>query len=91
MKTFLLGAVFALLATTAATTVVQASATDDKKWIAQCLEDNKDAKATPQVVQAYCTCMNGEMPDAEESTITQWEKTHPKEQAYCEEIAGWKK
>ena len=40
-----------------------AQSADDKKWINQCLSDNRDAKVAASVVSAYCTCMNGKMSD----------------------------
>lgn len=64
---------------------------DDKKWIAQCIKDNADAKVTAEVVAKYCTCMNDKMDDNETQSITQWEKSHPKEEAECDRQAGWKK
>lgn len=69
--------------------VVYADA-DDKKWIAQCIKDNASEKASTEVVIKYCTCMNDKMDESETQSITQWEKTHPKEQAECDRVAGWK-
>ncbi len=63
---------------------------DDTKWIAQCITDNSDAKVDASVVTKYCTCMNDKMSDNETRTITQWEKTHPKEEAQCDKESGWK-
>ena len=31
---------------------------DDEKWINQCIKDNKKEGQTPEVVKAYCECMN---------------------------------
>jgi hypothetical protein len=31
---------------------------DDAKWVAQCVSDNKDEKASVEVITKYCTCMN---------------------------------
>lgn len=64
---------------------------DDLQWIAQCLKDNADAKVSAEVVNKYCTCMNEKMPESETLSITQWEKTHLKEQAECDRQAGWVK
>jgi hypothetical protein len=62
---------------------------DDVKWINQCIKDNKgDAKE--DVVRKYCVCMNNKMDDNETQSITQWEKTHPKERAACDRDSGWK-
>ena len=63
---------------------------DDAKWVAQCVSDNKDEKATVEVISKYCTCMNSKMSDNETQSITQWEKTHPTERAACDKEAGWK-
>jgi len=63
--------------------------TDDAKWIAKCIQDNKDAKVSVEVVTKYCTCMNSKMDDNETQSITQWEKTHPKERAECDKESGW--
>lgn len=63
---------------------------DDAKWIAQCLADNADAKVPVEKVTIYCTCMNEKMEDGETKSITQWEKSHPKEQKECDALAGWK-
>ena len=46
---------------------------------AQCVQDNKDEKATVEVISKYCTCMNNKMSDNETQSITQWEKTHATE------------
>jgi hypothetical protein len=62
----------------------------DLKWIAKCIEDNIDAKVAPDVVSKYCTCMNNKMDSNESQSITQWEKTHPKERAECDRESGWK-
>jgi hypothetical protein len=63
---------------------------DDVKWIAQCLKDNKDAKVDVSVIQKYCTCMNNKMSSDETQSITQWEKTHVAERQACDKEAGWK-
>ena len=67
-----------------------AATTDDVKWINQCVEDNKNEGAKKDVVLKYCTCMNNKMDDNETRSITQWEKSHKKEQAACSKEAGWK-
>jgi hypothetical protein len=74
------------LATQAA--LAQLSA-DDVKWINQCIVDNKGG-AKEDVVRKYCMCMNEKMENNETKSITQWEKTHPKERAACDREAGWK-
>lgn len=64
---------------------------DDVKWINQCIADNKNEKgATDAIVRKYCMCMNEKMDDGETQSITQWEKTHPKERAACDKEAGWR-
>jgi hypothetical protein len=62
---------------------------DDVKWINQCITDNKGG-AADAVVRKYCMCMNEKMDDNENKSITQWEKTHPKERAACDKESGWK-
>lgn len=68
-----------------------AATADDKKWIDQCIKDNKDEGQTPAIIRKYCTCMNDKMSDNETQSITQWEKTHKKEEAACDKEAGWKR
>jgi len=63
---------------------------DDAAWIKRCVSDNKGEGASPQVVAAYCSCMNGKMSSNETLSITAWEKTHPAERTACEKEAGWK-
>ena len=47
--------------------------------------------ATPEVVAAYCSCMNGKMSSDETLSVTAWEKTHPTEMAACDKESGWDK
>jgi hypothetical protein len=63
---------------------------DDAKWVSQCVSDNKDEKATIEVITKYCTCMNNKMSDNETQSITQWEKSHPTERQACDKEAGWR-
>jgi len=62
---------------------------DDRKWVTRCLSDNRDAKVSAAVVNAYCVCMNNKMSDSETRTITQWEKANPTARRSCEREAGW--
>ena len=80
-----------LFVVVSALTAVSAGAatTDDVKWINQCVSDNKGG-APEGVVLKYCTCMNNKMSDNETQSITQWEKSHPKEREACDKEAGWK-
>ncbi len=66
------------------------ASSDDAKWVAQCIADNKDEKASIEVITKYCTCMNNKMSDSETLTISQWEKTHPAEMKACDKEAGWR-
>jgi hypothetical protein len=66
-----------------------AQTADDKKWVAQCLTDNSDAKVSANTVRKYCECMNNKMSDNETQSITQWEKSHPAERRACDKEAGW--
>jgi len=70
--------------------LAQAMTADDLKWINQCIGDNKDQGAKPDIVRKYCICMNEKMDNNETQSITQWEKTHPKERKECDRVAGWK-
>jgi hypothetical protein len=81
----------ALVAAGCTLTVAQAGAAtaDDKKWIDQCVSDNKGG-AADDVLLKYCTCMNNKMSDTETQSITQWEKAHTAERAACDKEAGWK-
>jgi hypothetical protein len=64
---------------------------DDVKWINKCISDNQgEAGATPQIIRAYCMCMNEKMDENETRSITQWEKSHPRERKECDRQAGWK-
>jgi len=67
-----------------------AQTADDKKWINQCISDNKDAKVASTVVASYCGCMNEKMSDNETRSITEWEKSNPNARKACEQVAGWK-
>jgi hypothetical protein len=67
-----------------------ATADDDAKWIKKCVSDNKREGATPEVVAAYCACMNDKMGEEETQSITQWEQSHKAEMADCDAKAGWK-
>ena len=62
---------------------------DDVKWVNQCIDDNKGG-ASSTVVRKYCMCMNEKMDNNESQSITQWEKSHPKERAACDKESGWK-
>ncbi len=63
---------------------------DDKKWVNQCIRDNKGEGATPEVVRKYCICMNDKMDENETRSISQWEKANPNAMRDCEKQAGWK-
>lgn len=62
---------------------------DDAKWVAQCVKDNQDEKASVEVITKYCTCMNNKMSSNETQSITQWEKTHAAERQACDKESGW--
>jgi hypothetical protein len=63
---------------------------DDAKWVAQCVKDNQNEKATVEVITKYCTCMNNKMSSNETQSISQWEKSHPAEMKACDKEAGWR-
>ena len=86
---------FASLFVLAALSLCAASAptyagSDDAAWIKKCVSDNKREGASPEVVAAYCSCMNNKMSDNETQSITTWEKSHPTEMAACDKESGWK-
>jgi hypothetical protein len=60
---------------------------DDAAWS---VSDNKREGATPEVVAAWCSCMNNKMSSDETLSITAWEKSHPAEVAACDKESGWK-
>lgn len=62
---------------------------DDAKWIKQCVEDNKAEKQTPETIAAYCACMTAKMSSSDTQTVSQWEKTHKKEEEACGKQSGW--
>ena len=80
-------ALVALLSFALAGTALAGS--DDAKWVAQCLKDNKDAKVSIDIITKYCVCMNNKMDDDETQSITQWEKSHKAEREACDKEAGW--
>ena len=80
----------AAFATMFATGPVRASTSDDAKWIAQCVSDNKDEGQSGTVVAVYCACMVDAMPESETRSVTQWEKSHKREENRCGAKAGWK-
>lgn len=64
---------------------------DDLKWFNQCIDDNaKEPGGTPEIVRAYCFCMNEQMDDGETRSVTEWEKDNPDARKECEKTAGWK-
>lgn len=87
MKAIAIGFVFA--ASLLSSGLARADA-DDAKWVAQCVQDNKDEKATVEVITKYCTCMNGKMSSSETQSITQWEKSHVAERQACDKELGWR-
>jgi hypothetical protein len=67
-----------------------AETADDRKWVNQCMADNRDAKVSVDVVRKYCMCMNDAMDDNETRSITQFERANPKIRAKCDRVSGWK-
>ena len=63
---------------------------DDAKWVSKCVSDNKDEKASVEVITKYCTCMNNKMSSSETQSISTWEKSHKTEMDACSKEAGWK-
>ena len=90
MKLKSMMAVSAILAGLVLASGTAVAGADDMAWIAKCLKDNAAAQVGPEVITAYCTCMNGKMSENETLSISAWEKTHPQEMAACERQSGWK-
>ena len=72
-----------------AAALLSASASADDKRVAQCVEDNKDAGQTAEIVKKYCVCMDTKMGAGETSSVTDWEEGHADEEDACGEEAGW--
>ncbi len=89
MKTPVIALLIATAAFAGGTAKAQKLNADDIKWINQCIDDNKGGAAA-EVIRKYCTCMNDKMDSNETRSITQREKTHPKERAACDKESGWK-
>ena len=70
--------------------LAQQMTADDLKWINQCIGDNKNEGAKPDVVRKYCICMNEKMDENETRSISQWEKANPRARAACDKASGWK-
>ncbi len=68
---------------------VALAGSDDVKWITQCMEDNKDAKVSSEVIHRYCACMNEKMDDQDTLSISEWEVLHPDAMSECEILSGW--
>lgn len=90
MKTKISASILLLFIATAFSHPSFAGAADDAKWIEQCVADNKAEGQTAEAVQKYCECMNDKMPESEEQSISEWEKTHKAEDEACSAAAGWK-
>jgi hypothetical protein len=80
----------AIVALSALASPSMASTEEDNKWVAKCVSDNSKEGVTVETVTKYCVCMNDKMSEDEEQSITEWEKSHTKEQAECDKVAGWK-
>ena len=63
---------------------------DDAKWVARCVSDNQNEKASVEVITKYCTCMNNKMSSNETQSISTWEKTHVAERQACDKESGWR-
>ncbi len=88
MKAKMSALLFFIMAATASNLTYAGA--DDLKWVAQCLIDNQSEGKSVATVGTYCECMNNKMSDNETLSISEWEKTHPKEEAECSAKAGWK-
>ena len=66
------------------------SSADDRRWINQCMADNRGARVSTSVVRSYCTCMNNRMSNNETRSISQWERANPRAREACERQSGWR-
>ncbi len=85
-----IGALLFFIMAATASNLTYADNADDIKWVAQCLIDNQTEGKSLEIVKKYCECMNDKMSENETLSISQWEKTHPTEEAACSIKAGWK-
>ena len=91
MKKLAVASLVLLAASFAIPMSASAQSADDKKWVNQCMKDNKDEPGgTPAIVRKYCVCMNDKMDETESRSITEWEKKNPNARKACEKEAGWK-
>jgi hypothetical protein len=63
---------------------------DDVKWINACIVDNKNEGPKMPVIRKYCFCMNEQMDNNENLSITQWEKKNPQVRDRCSRESGWR-
>ena len=89
MKLAVLAISFAASFVASNAALAQAVNADDVKWINACIADNKGG-ASDAIIRKYCICMNEKMDNNETKSITEWEKTHPRERAACDKESGWK-
>ncbi len=89
-KHLILALIGAACIATSMISAARAAGGEDKKWIAQCVSDNKEEGAKASVVRVYCECMVNKMEDSETKTVTQWEKSHASERKACDKEAGWR-
>jgi len=66
------------------------SSADDRRWINQCMADNRGARVSTSIVRAYCSCMNDRMSNNETRSISQWERANPRAREACERRSGWR-
>jgi hypothetical protein len=53
------------------------------------MKDNKHEGQVVETVMVYCHCMNENMSESEEQSITEWEQSHPNTAESCAKKAGW--
>ena len=80
----------ALVGCVVASSAALAVTADDIKWVNQCLRDNRNEGVSMEIVRKYCVCMNNKMSNNETRSITQWEKSHPRERKECDRVSGWR-
>ena len=65
-------------------------ASEDARFVDQCVRDSAGMSATQSVKIMYCTCMVGKMDDNETRSVSQWEIANPAIAAECARLSGWR-
>lgn len=69
--------------------LVASAAEMNKDRVEQCVKDNDGAKVQPDIIRRYCACMSEKIGNTDALSVTEWERTHPKEREECDNFSGW--